>query len=131
MLRLAHAWFWVALWLYVLGRGTQAYPIGLFGAMGLAVLLLPGIQMPLALARQRRRGLDPSGRASGPLLWGLAGALASFLVLSGVNLLAYWHMRPLGASLLWLMAAVLLLHLLASFCITVSARWLPAPAGGA
>ena len=123
MLRLAHAWFWVAAWLYLLGRGTQAFPIGVLRAVVLGAVLTPGIYGPLRLLRRERRP-DLSGDFSAPVATAVAGLFISFVVLGFMSLMGFWDVRPRHAATFNLALAVVLLHGLAGLCIALSEYWM-------
>lgn len=123
MLRAAHAWFWVAAWLYLLGRGTQAFPIGLVSAAVLGALLTPGIYGPLRLM-ERERSPDLSGDFSAPVAVAFAGLFISFAVLGFMSLMGFWDVRPAHATAFNVALAVVLLHGLAALCIALSEYWL-------
>ena len=123
MARWLHAWGWVALWLLLVGRGSHAFPIGLFSALATAVLLVPGIYLPLVLMR-REDAPDLSGELSAPLAAALAGLVFSAVVLGTASLFGFWDQRPRGATLVGLVVAVIALHVLAAVCIGFAERWL-------
>jgi hypothetical protein len=123
MKRWLHAWAWVAVWLWLLGRATQAFPMGLPGAVVLGAVLTPGVYLPLVLLR-REHGLDLSGELASPFAVALAGLVLSAVLLGGVSLLGHWDQRPRGAGIGGVVAVVLWLHVLASICIGVAERWL-------
>lgn len=121
--RWAHAWGWTALWLLVLGRSTQAFPVGAAGAALLGLALVPGVYLPLVLMR-RERSPDLSGSLSAPLTVLLGGVFVSFLVLGGASLFGYWDQRPRGATMHGVAAAVVGLHVLGALCIGAAEHWL-------
>ena len=122
MKRWLQAWAWVALWLWVLGRATHAFPVGLPGAAVLGALLTPGIYLPLVLAR-REEAPDVSGELSAPLAVALAGLVFSLVVLGALSLLGHWDQRPRGASFAGVAAAVVGLHVAAALCTGLAERW--------
>lgn len=121
MTRWLHAWGWVVLWLWIVGRSGHAFPIGLGSALVLAVLLVPGIYLPLVLMR-REDTPDLSGELSAPLAVALGGLFFSSVVLGAVSLLGYWDQRPRGATLANLAVGIVGLHVLAAGSIAL-AEW--------
>jgi hypothetical protein len=121
--RWAHAWAWTALWLLALGHATQAFPIGVAGALVKGLLLVPGVYLPIVLVR-RETVVDLSGELSAPLAALVAGLFVTFLVLGFGSLFGYWDKRPRGATWGGVAGATLGLHLLAGACIVVAERFI-------
>ena len=86
MLRWAHAWGWTALCLLLSGRIGQAFPVSLGSAAVMALLLTPGVYLPLLLA-QHEREPDLSGDLLASLAVALVGLFISFVLLGGLSLL--------------------------------------------
>lgn len=123
MWRWMHAWFWTALWIYILGRSTHAFPVGPMGAVILGAVLVAGIYLPLVLMR-REREPDLSGDLSPPIAVALGGLFISALALGATGLFGYWDQRPRGATLSGLAGAIVALHLLVPACIAAVEHWL-------
>ena len=129
MPRWLHAWGWTALWIFIVGRAGNAFPIGVAGALVLGLVLAPGVYLPLVLARHEREP-DMSGELSAPLAVAVGGVFISFLVLGGASLSGHWDQRPRGATLGGVAGAVVGLHLAAALCIGLAERWLWADGDG-
>lgn len=93
MTRWLHAWGWVVLWLWIVGRSGRAFPIGLGSALVLAVLLVPGICLPLVLMR-REDAPDLSGELSAPLAGLAVGIVGLHVLAAGSIALAEWRLWP-------------------------------------